>query len=140
MKRMPKNKQILPDLPPEAWCDFRREYEKTRSLIRVAERFYCDPRTVRRCLQLNKSSTDLGCQTAPRILDRYTEEIHRLYHALCAEVAVAGDGFPGSCRLSRQITEHLVSLGYTGSERTVRNYIRQHCLAPVRKEKHHDPD
>ena len=134
------NKSALPDLPPEEWCDFRIAYEETHSLRRVAEQFCCDPRTVRNCLRLNKSSAKLGSQTAPRILDPYYETIRRLYNELCAEAVAHNSVIPGSCQISRIITAKLAALGYSGSERTVRNYIRQHCLPTVRKESSHDQD
>ena len=112
-----------PDLPPEQWCDLRIAYENSHSLKQVAEQYLCDPRTIRRCILLNKSSEEFGHQYAPTKLAPYHKAIDRL----CRQVP-AGTGL---CALSRQITDALREQGYQGSERTVRNYIRNKTFSQI---------
>ena len=109
----------LPDLPPEDWCDFRIDYEAGMTLKEIARKYMCDPRTVRKCIRLNQSSTEIGRQNAPTKLTHWIESIDSLY----AEYSQINPA-PGICRMSSLITERLKALGYTGSERTVRNYLR----------------
>ena len=112
-KRLP-----LPDLPKSQWCDFRQDYETGMTLKSISEKYLCDPRTVKRCLILNKRSTDLGRQTAPTVLAPYMTMIQALWSKY--------DQHTGICRRSRDITVHLREADYKGSERTVRNYLRTH--------------
>lgn len=119
-----------PTIPEEMWCDFRQDYEAGRSLKEIAEKYFCDPRTVRRCIMVNKSSSDLGRQTEPTKLAPYIGQIEILFQEYLADSAkstrdsTAISGTSGICRISKEITVHLQTLGYTGCERTVRNYLR----------------
>ena len=116
-----KHRLSLPDLPESAWCDFRRDYASGMTLKAISEKYFCDPRTVRRCLILNKDSKDLGRQGAPTILEPYVPLITSLWEAQ--------DKCTGICHSSREITDQLRKTGYTGTERTVRNYIRSRYFA-----------
>ena len=111
----------LPDLPEDMWCDFRRDYESGSTLKAIAAQYMCDPRTVRRCIMANKSSDELGRQTAPTKLAPYHVMIDCLY-AKCTEKNT--QEVIGICQISQYITDQLKKCGYTGSERTVRNYLR----------------
>lgn len=126
-------KYPIPDLPPEEWSDIRAEFEKTHSLLQVSKTFICDPRTIRRCLRLNLSSKELGCQVTPKKLDSYKNEIDRRFKEICSR-ASNRKAYPGICQISREITAELKMKGYTGSERTVRNFIRQCCLIAKKEE------
>ena len=131
-----KNKihQKLPDLPEDEWCDLRREYEKGKTLKHLASEYICDPRTVRRCLMLNKNISDIGKQTAPKKLNAYLSRIDQLYADFSKE-------YIGICSISSHITKQLIIEGYTGSERTVRNYLssRFYSVSTTgRKEPHYD--
>ena len=123
----------LPDFPPEEWSDIRAEFEKTHSMLQVSRVFMCDPRTIGRCLRLNLSSTDIGCQVTPKKVDSFRDEIHRRFDEICS-AASDRKPHPGICQISREITAGLKAKGYTGSERTVRNYIRQCCLRTKKAE------
>jgi len=107
----------LPPLPSEEWCDFRKDYESGMTMKAIADKYICDPRTVKKCLLQNKSSKELGRQTAPTKLAPYLSTIDRLFQ----EYALTTSRF---CTVSRSITQQLTELGYTGSERTVRNYLQ----------------
>ena len=100
------------------------------SMKAIAAKYYCDPRTVRKCLFQNKSSQELGRQTTPTKITPYLQEIDRLFRRYAPEM-------PSVYMLSRRITEELQSLGYTGSERTVRNHLRSTFYARTDKEKSH---
>ena len=115
----------LPDIPRDRWCDFRREYEAGMSLKAIAAQHICDPRTVRRLLLLNKGSEHIGQQHAPTVLDPWVPLIQEQLQTL-------PEGSVGICTASRAITARLRQDGYTGSERTVRNYLRSryHIEAP----------
>ena len=107
---------LLPDIPPSQRCDFRRDYDSGMTLKAIGQKYHCDPRTVRRCLQTNRSSTELGHQMAPTKLAPYLPLLENLISK--------NENPPTICRLSREITAALQGAGYTGSERTVRNYLR----------------
>ena len=126
-------KYPIPDLPPGEWSDIRTEFERTHSLLQVSKIFMCDPRTVGRCLRLNLSSADLGRQVTPKKLDSFRNEIWQQFEAFCLSVSNS-KSHPGICQISRNITAELKTKGYTGSERTVRNYIRQYCLKAKKEE------
>ena len=108
-----------PELPEDEWCDFRRDYASGMTLKRIAEKYYCDPRTVRRCILANKSSSDLGKQAVPTKIAAFAERIEAMFPEI-----VYDQNIHGICDISRRITVTLQEEGYTGSERTVRNYIR----------------
>ena len=113
----------LPDLPPEQWSDFRREYEtnKDTTLKDIARKYHCDPRSVRKHLLLNKGSADLGHQLQPTKLSPYLNEIDQMYEAY-TKASVKPYGI---CQISKKITETIRAAGYTGSERSVRNHLRE---------------
>ena len=141
----------LPDLPDYDWCDFRIDYESGLTLKDIAEKYLCDPRTVRKCLQQNRGSESLGSQFAPTKLRPYEDLVDQIFHSItrwpASDRTHAEDNsnapFPARimgdphilqsglsiCKLSALITEQLRIHGYTGSERTVRNYLRCHQLA-----------
>ena len=114
----------LPELPVDAWCDFRRDYEAGMTLKQIADKYVCDPRTIRKCIISNRGSTELGRRTAPTKLTAFAVQVDALYEELITAVLCTGAGKPGICDLSRTVTEKLQQAGYTGSERTVRNYLR----------------
>ncbi len=120
-------KYPIPDLPPEEWSDIRAEFERTHSMLQVSVVFMCDPRTIGRCLRLNLSSTDLGRQVTPKKLDPYQNQIHQQFEEICSMKSNEKTHLR-ICQISRKITDDLKAKGYTGSERTVRNYIRECCL------------
>ena len=72
----------LPEIPRGCWCDFRRDFESGMTLKSIGIKYHCDQRTVRSCIILNKSSSELGHQYAPTKLEPYIPEIERLYQIL----------------------------------------------------------
>lgn len=116
------HKFTLPGIPESDWCDYRKEYEAGLSLRKIAELHYVDPRTVRSALENNTDSRDLGKRHAPVKLSRYEERILKMI----PEIQPSSGSLTS---LSRQLTLHLRECGYTGSERTVRNYL--HTLPSV---------
>ena len=120
-----------PAIPKEEWCDFRVDYENGMTLKDIADKYFCDPRTVRKSILQNHSSHSIGKQYAPTRLSAYTERIEELYHILTQQNL---DAHPnGICKISIQITELLRSEGYNGSERTVRNFLRQKFPITIQK-------
>lgn len=114
----------LPKIPPEEWCDFRRDFESGMTLKSIAEKYLCDPRTVRKCLRQNQPSNEIGRQKAPTKLAPYITQIHKKFKDLTIQSQVSSVEDTGICSISRQITQYLHAQGYSGSERTVRNYLR----------------
>lgn len=111
----------LPDLPREEWCDFRIKYsEQNRTLVQLAEEYMCDPRTVRSCLLHNKSSKSLGKKTVPTRIDMFRDEIREV---LEQELPRLPADISSVYQLSRYLLPILQEKGYTGSERTLRNYL-----------------
>lgn len=118
-----ERKAVLKDIPDDEKCDFRLDYEAGSTLKQIAEKYYCDPRTVRKCILINKSSSELGRQTAPTKLSQYVDLIDSMYHDV-VESERSRSKPPGICEISRSITSEIRKKGYSGSERTLRNYLR----------------
>lgn len=96
------------------------------TLNQIAEKYHCDQRTVRTCILLNKSSSELGRQYAPTKLQPYMDEVEKLFQSIICQ---SSEKKPFSTlSISRQITDTIHEHGYTGSERTVRNYLYTHCI------------
>ena len=113
----------LPDIPEAEWCDFRREYESGMTLKKIAEKYYCDSRTVKSCILNNKSSTELGSQKKPTKITAYIDQIDAEYRKIVYDYSFTYEEC-GICEISKKITESIKQNGYDGSERTVRNYLR----------------
>lgn len=113
----------LPDIPTDQWCDFRRDYESGMTFKKIAEKYCCDPRTVKRCIWYNKSSAELGSQTKPTKIADFVDLIETEYQKIVFGQSFASEEI-GICEISERITEVLKQNGYTGGERTVRNYLR----------------
>ena len=122
-----------PVIPQEEWCDFRIDYEAGMTLKDIADKYICDSRTVRKCILLNRSSKHIGEQIAPTRLYPFTDKIEELY-ATYKENEKQKAHSAGICRISSFITEELRKEGYQGSERTVRNYLRQKYLIFISKD------
>ena len=125
----------FPEYPQEEWCDFRLDYESGMTLKQIAEKYLCDPRTVRKSITANKSSSEIGRQTAPTKLAAFVEEIDALYGEYVYRSPDSSSEKQGICELSRRITDQLQQDGYTGSERTVRNYLRSNYQFVARPDK-----
>lgn len=130
-----KRRIECPNIPPEEWCDYRRDYESGLSLECIAQKYCCDHRTVRDAIIKNKSSCDIGKKTTPRKVTGYTKEIDRLIKIYCRDHNLS------MLKLSTQITAELKKSGYLGSERTVRNHLNTLPLVKALLEKdEHIPD
>ena len=148
-----------PDTGTRPPCDFRIDFDNGMNLKEISQKYHCDQRTVRTCILLNKSSTELGRQYAPTKLAPFVQEIEALYQSCFSQNRIGWEHpvpdhpcpedqkcetqpenslsenslsetpkTQGIVQISREITAVISAHGYTGSERTVRNYIRSHCL------------
>ena len=113
----------LPDIPTDQWCDFRRDYESGMTFKKIAEKYVCDSRTVKSCILNNKSSNELGSQRKPTKIASFVDLIDTEYQEIVFGKSFASEEI-GICEISERITELLKQNGYTGGERTVRNYLR----------------
>ena len=113
----------LPDIPTDQWCDFRRDYESGMTFKKIAEKYVCDSRTVKSCILNNKSSNELGSQRKPTKIASFVDLIDTEYQEIVFGKSFASEEI-GICEISERITEWLKQNGYTGGERTVRNYLR----------------
>lgn len=113
------NRILLPDIPKEQWSDFRTDFENSMTLKDIADKYHCDPRTVKTALPLNRGSSDFGKWTTPKKLEAYKNSI--------ITAISHGDDFKSLSNLSQRITSEIQKDGYSGSERTVRNYL---CTMP----------
>lgn len=114
----------LPDIPESEWCDFRRDYESGMTFKRIAEKYLCDPRTVKKCIRENKPSSRLGEQTGPTKIAGFTDQIDARFRQLISEKRSLSMKV-GICEISSTITDEIRKKGYTGGERTVRDYLRK---------------
>ena len=112
-----------PTLYAQPPCDFRMDFDAGMTLKQIAARYHCDQRTVRTCILLNKSSSELGRQYAPTKIAPFAAEAESLYWKMTQKEAIP------LTQASRKITMILAERGYTGSERTIRNYLKAHCAA-----------
>ena len=106
---------VLPTIPQEQWSDFRVDYESGMTLKDIAAKYYCDSRTVKTALSLNRGSSDFGKRIVPKKLDRYIDSI--------SESLQQTKQIKSLSKLSQEITSNLQMDGYSGGERTVRNYL-----------------
>ena len=113
----------LPNIPEGEWCDFRRDYEFGMTLKRIAEKYYCDSRTVKSCILNNKPSTEIGSQRKPTKIAAFVDLIDTEFQKIVTDRNFTSEGF-GICEISEMITRVIKQHGYDGSERTVRNYLR----------------
>ena len=124
----------MPDIPREAWCDFRKDFvEKNMTLVQLAQKYCCDPRTVRNCIQHNKSSFELGKKSTPTHMQLYEQQVRELIlHNI--------DRIPDNVSTVYSLSHHLYPLlqnhGYSGSERTLRNYLQTQPYIRAVLEKH----
>lgn len=106
---------VLPNIPQEQWSDFRVDFENGMTLKDIAAKYHCDPRTVRSSLSLNRGSSDFGKWSVPTKLEHHIDAV--------SKVIKNSDDIKSLSNLSQYITSEIQKNGYTGSERTVRNYL-----------------
>ena len=129
----------LPDTPESEWTDMRRDYESGMTQKEIAEKYFCDVRTVRNCLLHDYSSSEIGRQKAPTKISEYRDRIDELYreYAFFHNDLLSQPGTGKICQISQRITDEITKEGYSGKERTVRNYLRvtyQHVEDPGKPE------
>ena len=120
-----RRRMDLPDIPKESWCDFRVDYESGMTLKAIGCKYVCDPRTVRKCILANRSSTEIGKWLGKTKVGDFVIKIDALYRLYTSDPDHIPNN-PGICEISGKIAEELRAEGYTGGERTVRNYLRSH--------------
>lgn len=124
----------LPDIPREKWCDFRIDFvENHMTLVQISEKYYCDPRTVRSCIQHNKSSFELGKKTTPVRIQIYENTIYELLSRNVRQISADISSVYG---LSQYLYPILKDLGYSGSERTLRNHLQKQPYIKALLENH----
>lgn len=106
---------VLPHVLQEEWCDFRIAFESGMTLKDIAIKFHCDPRTVRNAIANNRGSADLGKWTSQKKLEAHLDAITKVLGQTTSIKSLSN--------LSQQITSEIQKNGYTGGERTVRNYL-----------------
>lgn len=111
-----RNSVYLPDIPKEQWSDFRVDYESGMTMKEIASKYYCDPRTVSSALSLNRGSSDFSKRIQPKKLEPHEGTIAQLVRDTTE--------YKSLLKLSRRITAELQKEGYSGGERTVRNYLQ----------------
>ena len=96
----------LPDYPESEWCDFRRDYESGMTFKKIAEKYCCDPRTVKKCIWYNKSSAELGSQRKPTKIAAFVDLIDSEYRGIILDQNFNSEE-SGICEISERITEVL---------------------------------
>lgn len=91
-------------------------------MIEIAEKYFCDPRTVKSCIVYNKPSDRLGKQSVPTRLSPYCGYIDD-YLTKPETIQTLQQSRLNISALTRDIFHILQVHGYTGCERTVRNYV-----------------
>ena len=111
--------QIDDQIPEEQWSDARRQYileEKSLSLIGKEQ--HMDPRTVSKLVKNNWNFDRVGKHQSPSKVEPYADAILDLLTSGCFH------RYSGIMTVSEKILAHIRSLGYTGSERTLREYLK----------------
>ena len=103
------------------------------TLVQLAKKYCCDPRTVRNCILHNKSSFELGKKSTPIRMQLYEQQVRELLlHNI--------DGIPDNVSTVYSLSHHLYPLlqeqGYSGSERTLRNHLQTQPYIRAVLEKH----
>ena len=111
----------MPDLPRHQWCDIRLTYiERNLTLSELADLYKCDSRTIKACLIRNKSSKSVGKKSTPTRIDLCRSELKEL---LSSHLQKLPEDVHSVYALSAQLYPLLKERGYTGNERTLRNYL-----------------
>lgn len=111
--------QIDDQIPEEQWSDARRQYileEKSLSLIGKEQ--HMDPRTVSKLVKNNWNFDRVGKHQSPSKVEPYAGAILDLLTSGCFH------RYSGIMTVSEKILARIRSLGYTGSERTLREYLK----------------
>lgn len=119
--RKPTTRFTLPDLPRAQWCDIRASYiERGLTLVELAEIYQCDYRTIKACLIRNKSSKSFGKKSTPTRIDLCKNELQELLRQHLNQLP---EDVHSIYQLSCYLLPLLKECGYSGSERTLRNYL-----------------
>lgn len=123
--RRPNHRKILlPDIPEEKRCFFRKEYDAGKSLQQIALENYCDRRTVRIAIIHNRD--EIGQQIVDSKTDKYKHRIERLLETIPKSRSL----FSKSTHIAKVLNESGIEI----SERSIRNYIKKQDNKKVSKE------
>lgn len=123
--RRPNHRKILlPDIPEEKRCFFRKEYDAGKSLHQIALENYCDRRTVRIAIIHNRD--EIGQQTVDSKTDKYKHRIERLLETIPKSRSL----FSKSTLIAKELNESGIEI----SERSIRNYIKEQENKQLSKE------
>ena len=114
-RRPNHRKFLLPDIPEEQRCFFRKEYDSGKTLQQIALENHCDRRTVRIAIIHNRD--EIGQQTVNSKTDRYKQHIEYLLKTIPKSRSLFSK--------STQIAKILNESGIDISERSIRNYIKE---------------
>ena len=111
--------QIDDQIPEEQWSDARRQYIlEEKSLGRIGKEQHMDPRTVSKLVKNNWNFDRVGKHQSPSKVEPYAGAILDLLTSGCFH------RYSGIMTVSEKILARIRSLGYTGSERTLREYLK----------------
>ena len=116
-----KNRRLLIDdqIPEEQWSDARRQYIlEEKSLGLIGKEQHMDPRTVSKLVKNNLNFDRVGKHQSPSKVEPYAGAILDLLTSGCFH------RYSGIMTVSEKILARIRSLGYTGSERTLREYLK----------------
>lgn len=116
-----KNRRLLIDdqIPEEQWSDARRQYIlEEKSLGRIGKEQHMDPRTVSKLVKNNWNFDRVGKHQSPSKVEPYSDAILDFLTSGCFQ------RYSGIMTVSEKILARIRSLGYTGSERTLREYLK----------------
>ena len=111
--------QIDDQIPEEQWSDARRQYileEKSLSLIGKEQ--HMDPRTVSKLVKNNWNFDRVGKHQSPSKVEPYADAILDLLTSGCFQ------RYSGIMTVSEKTLVYIRSLGYIGSERTLREHLK----------------
>lgn len=116
-----KNRRLLIDdqIPEEQWSDARRQYIlEEKSLGRIGKEQHMDPRTVSRLVKNNWNFDRVGKHQSPSKVEPYADAILDLLTSGCFQ------RYSGIMTVSEKTLVYIRSLGYIGSERTLREHLK----------------
>lgn len=116
-----KNRRLQLDdqIPESEWSDARCQYYlEGKTLDQIGKEQQMDPRTIRRLIINNLSFDRVGKHKSPSKVDPFADAILNLLTSGCFH------RHSSIMTVSEKILVHIRSLGYIGSERTLREHIK----------------
>ena len=111
--------RITDNIPESEWCDARAAYLLADKTVQeIADEQGCEARAISRLIRENRSFSELGKKRTPSMVDGFQDTIEQMLRS---------ESFADMRQItivSKHLLEMIGPLGYQGSERTLRDYLK----------------